>query len=205
MPNIMNFELLNAAAIPEQLLTESRSNATAVGYANGWSLGLREVHALHAGEAAAAERRIADATARHAEALQVATFAIHEAADQLERRSLPSFDELSDLILAAAVDIAEALIGCELTDPRAAASTALARVLTLAPSQETVTVRLNPVDFGILSQTEAFSQAPGDGRQIVLQADDSLESGDAVATSGATTIDGRLAESVARLREHLRR
>lgn len=205
MPNIMTFELLDAAAIPEQLLTESRSNATAVGYANGWSLGLREVHALHAGEAAAAERRIAAATARHAEALQAATFAIHEAADQLERRSLPAFDELSELILAAAVDIAEALIGCELTDPRVAGAAALARVLTLAPSNETVTVRLNPVDHRILSETGAFAQAPGDDRQIVLQADDSLESGDAVATSGATTIDGRLAASVARLREHLQR
>src|ERR1700710_218328 len=104
LPELMTFELLTSAAIPEQLLTQSRSNAEAVGYASGWSQGLREVHAQHAGEAARAERRIADIAARHAEALQSATFALHEAAGELEHRTIPSLDELSEVILAAAVD-----------------------------------------------------------------------------------------------------
>jgi flagellar assembly protein FliH len=203
LPNIMAFELLNAAAIPEQLLTQSRSDATAVGYANGWSQGLREVHVLHAGEAAQSERRIAAATARHTEALQAATFAIHEAADELERTTVPAFDELSSVILAAAVEIAEALLGCELRDPKIAGDAALSRVLNLVPANDTVTVRLNPEDCEVLSGTGAFTNTGADERRIILVPDTSLESGESVATSGAMTIDARLSKAIVRLKEHL--
>jgi flagellar assembly protein FliH len=205
LPDLMTFDLLTSSAIPEQLLTASRANAEAVGYANGWSQGLREAHSQHAGEKAAAERRIQEIAARHAEALQSATFALHEAAGQLEQRSIASYNELSEVILAAAVEIAEALLGAQLQEPLVGAAAALGRVLAMVAEDEPVTVKLSASDHEALTATDDFAQYASGSRSITLQIDSSLEPGDALGFSGATTVDARLSQAVVRLKEHLQR
>ena len=118
-------------------------------------------------------------------------------------------DELSDQILAAAVQLAEALLGRELRDPEVAAPAALARVLRLAPPHEPVTVWLHPADHQTLTAPAGAaligSVEGATGRGLSFEVDPELQPGDARARCGSTTIDARLSAGVDRLREYLSR
>jgi flagellar assembly protein FliH len=202
LPELLSFEVAGAGAIPERLLAASRAEASAVGYAHGWSTGIREARASMAAEVAqagAAQRQLADD--RQA-ALSAALRSVTHAANTLEAGLAPSFDEIERLILGAAVEIAEALVGRELRDVDEAGRAALARALQLVPQGESVTIRLHPEVYAALTDNEQPSQ-PISGRTITLEPDSTLARGDAVAVCGATTIDARLAEGVRRVRERL--
>jgi flagellar assembly protein FliH len=209
LPNVFDFELVGTGAIPQDVIDESRASASAVGYALGWSQGLhdaRESMSADRHHASDAAREIAEQTAKSAELL---LRALADAVDQLENAVRKARCQDEDAILNAAVEVAEALIGRELTDRDEATRTALARALRLAPAHESVTVRLNPAVFGALSQDDfegllaAVSESAG--RTINFEPDPTLAVGDALATSAATSIDARLSDGLHRVREHLAR
>jgi flagellar assembly protein FliH len=81
----------------------------------------------------------------------------------------------------------------------------LARVLALAPEQRPVTVRLNPADRMTIGLSDRTTELVVDGRSITLVEDPTLQPGDAVAVSDATTIDARLGTALERVREVLGR
>ena len=203
------FDFASDAGVPDQLVEQARAEARAVGYAQGWAHGLRD-----AAESQAAERAVADAgraALRNRQEQQVSSAlqALQAATADLRQRTMNITDDIEDQILAAAVELAEALVGRELRDPEAAAPAALARVLRLAPANEPVTVWLNPVDHETLtapSGTALISSVEGaTGRGLTFEMDPELQPGDARARCGSTTIDARLSAGVARLREYLSR
>jgi flagellar assembly protein FliH len=77
----------------------------------------------------------------------------------------------------------------------------VARALSLAPSDEDVRVTLHPADLAALG-AEGTTRTEG-GRAITFAADDTLAPGDALARSGATSIDARLGAALERVREVL--
>jgi len=203
------FEFLPDAAVPGGLIDQAREQARAIGYAQGWSHGVQKAAASQAGEAAAAHSHRELLLAAYQQQVASALQALQDAAADLRESTLQFTDQLEDQILAAAVEVAEALLGRALTDPDVAAPAALARVLRLAPANEPITVWLNPIDHETLTGpkgTALIGSVEGaTGRGIVFETDPALQVGDAVARCASTTIDARLSEGVARLREHLSR
>jgi flagellar assembly protein FliH len=199
--NLSLFEVAAAAAVPDDLLADARAAARAEGYSAGWAAGMRA-----AGERAAAEaaERQADHDRLLAEArdeLRRAVGALDAAAAALEQRVLPTTAELETLLLESAFGVAEALVGAALRDDATRAPAALARVLALAPEGEPLTVRLHPADHALLTADADLLGTVG--RTVTLVADPALAPGDALASAGATEIDARIRDGVARVREVL--
>ncbi|HEX8081423.1 MAG TPA: FliH/SctL family protein [Jatrophihabitans sp.] len=209
MPDTVAFEFISDIAVPDRLIEQARGQARAVGYAQGWSQGSREAADSGAAERAAAQADREFSLAAHRQRVDSAVQALHGAAAQLEQTTMSITGQIEDQILAAAVELAEVLLGRELRDPEVAAPAALARILRLAPAGEPVTVWLNPADYDTLTGpagTALIGSVEGaTGRGITFETDPDLRAGDALARCASTTIDARLVEGVARLREYLGR
>ena len=196
------FELSTSAGIPAELLIGARDAARSVGYAAGWSSGIQEARrsAEAEAEAARAERQQADSA--HAARLRQAMGAIDRAAAALETRLLPTAEEFEELILSAALAIAEELVGHVLRDDEARSRGVLAHALSLVPEREDVQIRLHPADHAVLV-ADAAEAVQAATRSVTLIADPSLQPGDAIARCGATEIDARILAGIARVREVL--
>jgi len=198
------FEL--TGGVPAELLDEAQRQARAVGYAQGWTQGLREAAANQAVLAEQAELERAAATEIQAAQVATAVRAVLAAADQVRRTVVEVTDELSDRMLAAAIELAAVLLGQQLADPETAASAALHRVLAQLPDDQPVTVRLSRQDYDTLTgpggaelAAAVHGYSPG---RINLECDPTLAPGDAVARAAATSIDARLTTALDRLREY---
>ena len=186
-----------------------RAGARAEGYAVGWAEGLRAGSArAQAQAAAAAAERLLE---REAEAASVrsALRALAEAAAGLEARAVAPAAALEGHLLAAAVELAEALLGRELAVAGGAGGLdALRRALSLAPAGRPVTARLNPADAAVVRA--ALARLAADerdellgGREVRVLADVAVEPAGCVAECDATRIDARLSTALGRVREAL--
>jgi flagellar assembly protein FliH len=209
LPEVFDFQLVGAGAIPQGVIDESRASASAVGYALGWSQGLHDARESISSERELATQRARELAEQTADSAQLLLKSLANAVDQLEDAVRQARVQDEDAILHAAVDIAEALVGHELADVDSATRSALARALRLAPAHEAVTVRLNPGVFGALSaddfQALLASVSETSGRTIRFEPDPTLAVGDALANSAATSIDARVGEGIKRVRALLSR
>jgi len=187
------FEVTRPAEMPDEVLAPARAAAEAAGYAAGWGKGVQAARAVVDAEHEAARRTT---ESRAAELLQ-ALAAVQSASNGLERRALPVVDELEQLLLGAAFDLAEAIVGARLRDDEHRGFDALHRVLALATVGEPVRVRLHPADLQIVRTADV-------PEGVELVADPAQAPGDAVATCGASEIDARITTAVERVREQLR-
>jgi flagellar assembly protein FliH len=195
------------AAVPAELVEAARADARAVGYAQGWSQGQREAAEMHAtalAEARAAQQRYEELRAQR---LDSAMQALQVAAAGLSNTVVQLTDQISDKILAAAVELATALLGQQLADPQVSAGAALSRVLAIAPDNEPVTVWLSPQDHQTVTEAgpEALIARYGaaTAARITVECDPALAVGDAMARSAVTGIDARLTDAIGRLRDYV--
>lgn len=202
----LSFEVSGDSGVHSTLFESARSQARAEGYAAGWSTGVREARATMTQKVAEAQDQARLLAEQARDQMATAMHALESAADLLEKQAVPSAERIEKMLLSAAVDIAETLLGRELRNTDTA-NDALRRTLKLAPAGEPVQVRLSQRDYDALT---ADRREPIDvelqarfSREIVLRADPSLQPGDAITHCGATVIDGRLATAVARVREVL--
>jgi flagellar assembly protein FliH len=130
------FDFAGGAGVPSQLVEQARAEARAVGYSQGWAQGLRDAADSQAGERATANADRASLRDRQEQQVASGLLALHAAAADLRQSTMSITDDIEDQILAAAVELAETLLGRELRDPEVAAPAALARVLRLAPANE---------------------------------------------------------------------
>lgn len=207
MPDLLDFALTGSGSIPPDVLDRARTSAQAVGYSQGWAQGVRDAQeSMRADLLAAAQDNAAFRQHAHAE-LQVALQSLVQVADRLEADTVSASRDLEDLVLATAVEIAEALLGSTLADTTDATRYALARVLNLAPGREALVVRINPgvhaelVAHDFQDLLSAVSAA--DGRQITFEPDPTIAVGDAIARVGSSTIDARLSQGLRAIRAHL--
>lgn len=192
-------DLRGGTQIIGELAEVARAAAQTAGYAEGWAQGQRAARV--AAQAALAQSQAAAEAAQRAQlaALDRAVGAVARAASSLEARVTPMAEDLEDMIMGFAVDLAEALLARELSDVGVRAAEAARRAMALAPASFPVTLRLHPDDLRILSGDRP-AEYTFEGRHVGLVADPSLEPGDAVAECGATTIDASLAEARSRVR-----
>lgn len=169
--------------------------AHAAGFSAGYAAGARAA-AVDAAEQRATllaehERAEQERTRRHAEAVA----ALSRAADGLRAVRAPVLVDALGTVHAAALELAVALLGAELSDASAAARAALARVLAADELPDDVTVRLHPRDAAAL-------ELPADVTVRVV-ADPALSPGDAVAEHADGYLDARLTAAVERARDAL--
>jgi len=224
---------LRTGVLPDRLDADARATAQAQGYAAGWAEGKRT-----AAESARAATDQAEAFAQRAAAdwsglLEQAVKAIGAAARGLEQRAAQPAADAEEMLVRAAVELAEVLVGHDLAASKSPGEDALQRALALAPLDRPVRVRLHPAAYamittGVRSDSTARkgnraagtrgagtrgtgARVPGtrvderivDGRVVRLVPDPMLEPGDAIAECDATTIDARLGPAIARVRELL--
>ena len=189
------FEVVGAAAVPPALLDPARRAAVSAGYAAGWAEGLSTARSMAERDTAAAAQRSELEAAAARGAVDRALRAVGMAAGQLHDRDVASAADVERLIIAAAFDIAEAVVGeCVRRDP-ARGATAVARALALTPDTDEVVVALHPADRAALLASGAPVPA-----HVRLVDGGTLEPGDAIATAGATTVDARIAAGLQRVR-----
>ena len=173
-----------------QDLAEARSRAS--GHAAGYAAGLRaaeaQVSARIAGLEAEHRAALLHAEARLERALEV----LARAADAVSRAAIPVVAEAQDLLAVGAVELAEAIVGVQLSDGAASASAALRRALSTVERPEVAAVRLNPADLEALdARTIAAAGVP-------IVADARVGRGDAVAELPVGYLDATIATAKAR-------
>ncbi|MFS0713217.1 FliH/SctL family protein [Microbacterium sp. 2P01SA-2] len=183
-------------------LTQERDRARARGHAAGYAEGMR-LAAVHA-EREAAERAARDRAAAAAERAHVAT-----AADALERAAARFDARAAELtaptvadLFGMAIELAEAIVERELSDPVRAALTTAARIenaLAETEEAESPVARLSPADADVVSAALAETAA----RAVVIEVDPGLAPGDATIRLADGAIDLRIAAAFARARRAL--
>jgi flagellar assembly protein FliH len=168
------------------------------GHSAGYTAGLRAADAE-------AKSRLAQLEAEHAALLahlQARTdhtlAALATAVTAVQQSTLPVLEDSQDVLLQAALELAEAVIGRELTDSAAAARAAVNRVLAQAGTAGPLTVRMNPADLAVLGEAGGLPDA------LRFQADPTLAQGDAVADFEHGFLDARIGTALQRARQALR-
>ncbi|PID54085.1 MAG: hypothetical protein CSA58_05330 [Micrococcales bacterium] len=165
--------------------THNDHQAHAAGYAAGWSAGSREAKAA-AAEAAERLRNELTATANAQRAeLASAIAALRTAAEVVAQRSSSDAEQLAEVILDSAVQLATALLGHELS-AAAAGRAALDRVVRECPAPP-AQVYLHPAD---IEQLRAGDIPAG----VRVCADPALDRGDARADHEHGQVELRLAD-----------
>lgn len=181
---------------------DTRNDGYVHGHAAGYTAGLRAAEAerlrrLEELEADYAARRdMLQREARHLAAL------LHSAAADLNARTLPTVAAAEETLVAAAVELAEAILGYELAERSKAARAALDRALSGSKGLDTVTIRMNPQDLVALNSVDMNGVDTGDIR-VALAADPSLDPGDAVAELPQGFLDAKISTALARVKEAL--
>lgn len=199
----MSPETLPARFVPAALTSAGAGTDTdrarAAGYAAGWAAGSRAA----AETAAAARRAFAE---EHVAAQAHRDAAVADALVVLERavtascsRTAPVVAEARRTLYDAALDLAAAVLGRELTPGPASARALLDRVLAESADLGIHTVRVSAADLPHLRAVLAGgpSRLP-DGVELV--ADPLLAPGDAVCEHPAGYLDARIGAALARAR-----
>lgn len=183
-------------------LVDDHVAARAAGYAEGWAQGRRDAVTLEAEQLQRhqecqdqLERALAEQTRSTCDALE-------SAVRDLASCTVPTLEDAADIVLDAAVRLAEAVLGAELSVLDGAGAIALRRALAPLPDDGRVVVRMNPQDVEIVRAATADATSAGtarvDGHEVELVADPSLRRGEAVADQGAARVDARLAAALHR-------
>jgi flagellar assembly protein FliH len=176
----------------EQARDEARARGYAEGHDQGMTDGLAQAHEQAQAEVQALEERFQRELGELGDVVRTMLDGIDERCDEVG-------DQLAAQVVDLALEVAEAVIGREVsvaTDPGA---DAVARCIEMVPGTGTLVVRLHPDDVAL------FDTLPGlDGRELVVAADPSLERGDAIVSADQVTIDARLSTSLERVAEALR-
>jgi flagellar assembly protein FliH len=191
--------------VPEDsaAVERAKQQGRTAGYAEGWAQGQREAAAVAdeaTGRARAAEQAHEQ---RRRAALAQAINALGRAITTLENQLMPTFAELQEVLLTHAFELAEAIVGRTLDDPERRGADAIRRAMAAVPESGDIIVSLHPDDHRTLVG-QGETDFDYEGRRVRLRSDPSLQPGDAIAESGAATIDATVAGAVARARDALR-
>jgi flagellar assembly protein FliH len=167
---------------------EGYNEGKAVGYADGYQAGNEK--AASAALVAAEERdlRLRDALA-----------ALTTAAGECNTRQAASIADMERTIVDAVFDLAQTLLGRELSVTRTPGRDALARALAMVREHGNVTARMNPDDLDTIGDLAEL--APG--RVITIVPDAGVEPAGCVIEAGAMRVDAQLGPALERARRAL--
>jgi flagellar assembly protein FliH len=179
------------------VLSDEHEAARSVGYAEGWAQGRREAVAAERDQLQRAEQSRHRLELALADEARQAREGLWSAVQQLRATPVPVLEDAADVVLEAAIRLAEAVLGAELSVLDDAATLALRRALAPLPDDVRVVVRMNPRDVEILRAAEESGAAEGvtqrrEDHDVELVADSGLRRGEAVADQGAARVDARI-------------
>jgi len=185
-----------ARLVDDRADTAVRRDAELRGYAAGYAAGARRAERMleerrGALEAACARQHdaAAAAEAQRAERLDRVLAA-------LEARLEPTLHSAYDALLAAAVELAEALLGRELADDELSARAIAQRVIAADAERAVTRVRVHPAEASDVALLLT-------GRSVDVVGDPGLARGDAVAELPDGFLDARITTALARVRRAL--
>ena len=184
------FPSLPSSAKQDQADADNRS----AGHAAGYAAGLRAAGAELAGQKAALDAEHRAALLHDAARMDRTIAVLTAAAAALDSLLLPVVADAQDAIATSALELAETIIGQALADGERSAKAALTRVLAAVDPATITTIRLNPLDLGVLDET--VRAAAG----VSFSADASIARGDAIAVLPLGYLDARIGTAVARAR-----
>jgi flagellar assembly protein FliH len=167
---------------------EGFNEGKAVGYAEGYQLGNQR----------AADDALAAATEREAR-LRDALSALTTAAAECNARQSAAIDDIQETIVDAIFDLAQTLLGRELSHTRTPGRDALRRALDMAVNHGPATARLNPDDIDTVGDLAVL--APG--RVITIVPDPSIEPGGCILEAGSARVDAQLGTALGRAKRAL--
>jgi flagellar assembly protein FliH len=169
--------------------TEAATRARAAGYAEGLRLAAEQ----HRAAEAVRDALLADAIAGERARTQQALNALQTACGALNQQVIPALEAADQTLIDAALDLAEAVLGAEVSGGRVPAAAVLRRALDAAGREQVADVHMNPVDIAALDGTTI-----PDG--ITVTPDSNLGPGDATATLRHGWFDARIRDSLTRAR-----
>ena len=174
-------------------LSDRGDGAESRGFAAGYAEGLRHAADQHRRAETEREARLAAAIAAEQQRTQQAVNALTRAAAALNNHVVPAVEDAEQTLIDTALDLAEAVLGSEVSGGRVSAAQTLRRALDAAGREQVADVRLNPVDLAALDGTSL----PDD---VTVTADPALAPGDATATLRHGWFDARICEALDRAR-----
>ncbi|MCU1525981.1 MAG: flagellar assembly protein [Microbacteriaceae bacterium] len=174
----------------ETLDVQARASGHAAGYAAGLRAAGQELAEQVARLDAEHEATLSQAQAR----LDRAIGLLAAAANALAERTVPVLTEVQDAIAESAMDLAEELLGTELSIGDTSATAAMKRALSSVDASLVHTVRMNALDLAVFD--EQTLAATG----VTFTADSSLARGDAITEFPVGYLDARITTAVARAR-----
>lgn len=188
------FSPLSFPALPGQAKSDERDAIR--GHAAGYAAGRKQAEAELAGLRERLESEAAEASEAARARIGSALEALARAASDFRSRQAPVLQSVDASIASAAIELAEAIVGHELSTAGGSARAALDRASVEAVPAGSI-VRLNPEDIAVIV-AEGGAQ-PG----LELVADYSLERGDAVVDLQHGSLDARVSASLQRARAAL--
>ncbi|WP_312180780.1 FliH/SctL family protein [Arthrobacter sp.] len=177
----------------ERAAEVGKAQGHAAGYAAGLHAAGAETARLRADLKTRFDAETAALRARADHALQL----LNAAEQSLAQLTVPAVSQVQDSLAAAALELAEALLGRELANGEASARAALDRALSGIDVREVHTVRMHPADLEILDSDTLNNAA------VVFTPDPSLQRGDAVTEFPDGFLDARLSSALARAKAAL--
>lgn len=188
------FSPLSFPALPGQAKSDERDAIR--GHAAGYAAGRKQAEAELAGLRERLESEAAEASEAARARIGSALEALARAASDFRSRQAPVLQSVDASIASAAIELAEAIVGHELSTAGGSARAALDRASVEAVPAGSI-VRLNPQDIAVIV-AEGGAQ-PG----LELVPDYSLERGDAVVDLQHGSLDARVSASLQRARAAL--
>ena len=189
---------------PVEVVDPKLTEAEAAGYEQGYVDGYNEGKAVgyadgyQQGNAQAAADALVAATERENK-LREAVMALATAARECDTRQKAAIDDIESTIVEAVFDLAETLLGREMSRTRTPGRDALRRALALADLHGPAIARLNPDDLETIG--DFADLAPG--RAIELVPDPNIEPGGCILESGSTRVDAQLGPALRRAKQAL--
>jgi len=173
--------------------SEAKTHGYAAGYAAGMRAATDQARAQREQQQASAKA----AAAASAAALHRATSSLETAAQAFERQVAPAVESAETTLVAASLELAEAILGTELQQGPHSAQAALTRALAELELAEVRRVRMHPQSIDQLPQGAAERAG------VRLVPDIQLQPGDAVADLPEGFLDARIQTALDRCRSAL--
>jgi flagellar assembly protein FliH len=175
---------------------QERETASTAGYSEGLAIARAEVAAEFAEQQRKLElnftERLSALENRYFEAVRT----VESAAAALDTDLASKLSDAHTKVFEAAMEIAVAVIGAEMTEVSSRARAAVGRVLAVADFSQITEIRMHPKDVAAVQEMAGLPQ-------VNLVADESLQPGDAFATMQDGWLDARISETIARVRAAL--
>jgi flagellar assembly protein FliH len=171
--------------------------AYAQGHSAGYAAGRRKAAAEAEELRSRMEREHAAALSQVEVRTRLALATLAAAAGAMEAAVIPVITDAEDALAHSALELAETILGRELSSAPAGARAALARATATGPETGRRTVRMHPTDLASLDNATREAAA------VTFTADETLQRGDAITEFEAGYLDARISTALARARQAL--